>query len=748
MSLPNYLAKIKSSGVYRYVFDLSEIPAEERSTLRLVVGYSERGVFNTPVYIEEPEEFITTFGNISRRMERKGIFFHRLALQALEKGPILALNIKPFNEGLIPERAKMMSFNASDLVLSGDDTQKQEIVIDLQNANVASAGNMRKKVNSIYDTNRFWKVTENIMTIDAAEETTKSDYLRIVQTGSKEDSVTLFIRPYIPTGYDIKIADWYANETQEDMPSYMEPIQDHYLSEFFAEVYVFKGKLNDPNLFTSEGTLGNWIPNQYDEDGNPVQKWQPFCVFEGDQIMTNPDYVNSFGEKDDALEAMTNVTTSNFINSYSGILFPNFRSGTGSTISLDSVFNRDYTAHNCLMAMDESLLDDAYEADMNLDGEYGDGEDNPGDTNTVSGLVHKLCSAVHFGDSVDASTYELRDVLANASINGYYLEGYTYNSIARNEKGKSMQDKIFKVLGYKGMFEALTNNVDSDYKYWVDTFQAYPGPSMRADVASILKKKFNCLGILNFPTIYDCALSVGYPGVKGGFDMKEVVDPFNGISLPNDSQGGSWCAFYTQLQFSDGSNKFYVPSAGLVSNLFMDKLESRHKYDIVAGPQYGRITYPGLVGPDYQYARADLDALEPFGVNAIVYIPRRGILVNSNQTAKQNPVTALSKVNVRELVTFLQDELEEMLYSYQWQLNTSTLRDKVNTKARQILELCQANGGIYWFDTKCDDQNNPPEVIDNEMIILEVDIEAGRGAGKMVQILRLHRTGSKSRANE
>ena len=64
MSLPNYLAKIKSSGIYRFVFDKSEIPPAEAETMRLVVGYSEKGPFNTPVYIDNANDFITIFGNI------------------------------------------------------------------------------------------------------------------------------------------------------------------------------------------------------------------------------------------------------------------------------------------------------------------------------------------------------------------------------------------------------------------------------------------------------------------------------------------------------------------------------------------------------------------------------------------------------------------------------------------------------------------------------------------------------------
>ena len=46
-----HLANIKSSGVYRFVFDKSEVPGQPPQTMRLVVGYSERGPFNTVTYV-------------------------------------------------------------------------------------------------------------------------------------------------------------------------------------------------------------------------------------------------------------------------------------------------------------------------------------------------------------------------------------------------------------------------------------------------------------------------------------------------------------------------------------------------------------------------------------------------------------------------------------------------------------------------------------------------------------------------
>ena len=66
MSLPNYLAKIKSSGIYRFVWDKSEIAGVDAEVLRLVVGYSEKGPFNTPVYIQTESEFKNIARNIMK----------------------------------------------------------------------------------------------------------------------------------------------------------------------------------------------------------------------------------------------------------------------------------------------------------------------------------------------------------------------------------------------------------------------------------------------------------------------------------------------------------------------------------------------------------------------------------------------------------------------------------------------------------------------------------------------------------
>ena len=96
MALSPQLLQFKSSGVYRLEFDKSQTANIDVSTLRLVVGHSRKGPYNTPVLIENVEAFIQVYGNIDKSLEKKGMFFHRSAKAALSRGPILALNLAQF----------------------------------------------------------------------------------------------------------------------------------------------------------------------------------------------------------------------------------------------------------------------------------------------------------------------------------------------------------------------------------------------------------------------------------------------------------------------------------------------------------------------------------------------------------------------------------------------------------------------------------------------------------------------------
>jgi hypothetical protein len=1051
MAIPVYLQQFKAAGVYRVVFDKSTVQGVDSEILRLVVGYSEKGPFNIPTYVTSVSDFKAIYGDISKKLEKRGIFFHRLAMQALSAGPILALNLKKFDGETVDGATINTNFNPS---FEPIDTVKIN-------------------VEDIYDTSRFWELSaEKLNNLRSVSGSVMDQYINICATNTKDCSGTYIIRKAAGqkvSGYNLTISDWYSDGSVE-LPEYLEPYKNSLVSDFFAEIYVFKGR-----FIASQVLASSTLKNYFEVETDPISG-KPKTDDEGNvMVKLRPYVINAYGEHIDTLDALYQDETANALGHYVGCLIPSFKNKQGQYVSLDILFNTDQDVHNMMMSFNTDALEEEGTANIDLSGRLSIKESMIHDIffgtqtttllgNTDSVIVSdtmeyinsaveydgdKLVAAIPFNqtnrkvsgtlfvrsidDKEDAESYvvgstgssvddfavtlmqigkddaatkaeevkiafknriDLYDALVKlhaayivdseddadytyedpvtkvktsfkqyvpgfgtvwnddepfivdgkfefagpqqiitsvsrieavaANINpdhaytdadnnlrvniediaiqtiarypssvavegddtdttavygssvsfipvnnawkeatiagsfalvsedisdsslysvlsvgdcfladdastdrdgdGYiddkdgfldnvyvqetytendehglitryvvkltgkpkivspessadylvridaalnqeigtiipqYLTGYVY----KNDKpaGTGMkakldwQDFILSTLtDYKGIRTALLNKSDIDYRYIVDTFDSYVDADCKNVLSFLAKEKQSAFAILNFPaikTFIKCPYT-SFTDAKGVFNVDYIVKGYNkkkaaGVrfSLPTDNDGASFCAFYTPLKFSDGYVDTIVPAAGLVSNLFIKKYSSRQPYYIIAGPNYGNITASGLVGPDYTFSQDELQIIEPYGVNCMIYRPGFGTFINANQTAKQTPVSALSKVNVRELVIYLQDEIEKVLQAYQWEFNNQTTRNAILDKANMICSRVASNGGIQAYLNVMDESNNTPEIIDNEMAVLSTHIEPGMGCGKMVQELTLYRTGQMS----
>ena len=1011
MAIPIHLQQFKAAGIYRVVFDKSTIVNYDTELLRLVVGYSEQGPFNTPVYVKDPQTFTALFGGINKKLEKRGIYFHRLALQMLQVSPCLVLNLKKFSGETVDGATISTEFNPTSEPLS----------------------TVKLNVEDIYDTTRFWTLdADKLINLRDVDGNIMDQYINIATTNTKKTSATLFIRKASGlkvSGFNITVNDWYSDKPQE-MPEFLEKYKNSLISDFFAEIYVFKGKFTAKQVLASD-TLKNYFIVETMNDGSYELKLR-------DKVF------NAFGDAVDTLDTLYADETSNALGHYVGCLIPEFKTKNNSYACLDVAFNQDIDIHNMMMSFNTDLLyeyedcaidisgriniptadalasgnviNDTLSLDSLFDGtatttvlgninakvvtdnlkikssvlddnnmpkidfvanrksingtlyvksvseenivlvqvndnpegeaaksvtiQYGPGTDTRKEAEDKFGVVFKnaegyelakgqgtswpednafteeghyidgpekiITSIVSIEPSGDDATYtdldknlrvsmtdvsyetvsnynddnsvygssitfvdyvednwewneqfELTDgikqpalvcnseyydrsllailhegdcmiaddgkvdynedgdaendvdnfhdvvyvqdmgtkydadgkfvahyvlfsgeplryehsadgktnkylVRVDAPLNQeigtmkpYYFEGYTYNMQRPN--GTTMYDKlqwqknILSVLTeYKGLRTGLLNKSEIDYRYVIDTFQSFPDASIKKELSFLCKEKQSAFCIANFPSVqtFTKCPYASFTDSKGVFNVDYVVKGCNkkkaasiSFSLPDDSEGASFIAFYTPLKFSDGYLDTIVPSAGLVSNLFIQKYMTRQPYYIVAGPNYGRVNASGMIGPDYKYSMDELQIIEPFGVNCMVYRPNFGTFINANQTAKQIPLSALSKVHVRELVIYLMDEIEKVLQAYQWEFNNSRTREAILGRANDICARVMSNGGLQAYLNIMDESNNTPEIIDNEMAVLSTHIEPGQGCGKMVHELTLYRTG-------
>ena len=1029
MAIPLHLQQFKAAGIYRVVFDKSTIVNYDTELLRLVVGYSEQGPFNVPVYVKDPQTFTALFGGINKKLEKRGVFFHRLALQMLQVSPCLVLNLKKFSGETVDGATISTQFNPTFAPVQG---------------------NVKLSVEDIYDTTRFWTLdAEKLNGLRSVDGITLDQYINIATTNTKKSSASIFIRKASGlkvSAYNITVNDWYSDNPAA-MPDYLEQYRNSLISDFFAEIYVFKGQFTPKQVLASD-TLKNYFIVEKKDNGELELKLR-------DKVY------NAFGDPVDTLDVMYTDMTSNPLGHYVGCLIPEFKTKNNIYASLDVLFNTDIDIHNMMMAFNTEMLyeyedasvidlsgrrsiptaealaskilpnaglslqkifdgsattsvlgnekapvvadilsittnayteddkalipfnsneknavtgtlyvsavdsefvtlkqvkgteevkiqiDHAFDAAKNIFGAvlknvttakdendkewitnasldsglgtswegtaYSDGPLNGPqkfitsitnlefDTNDTEKKTYtdidsnikvsfletqymtksKSCvPTIQDGDSVYGSSISFIDYKEKDSVGGswewkevglidenikepmlvsediwdssllailnhgdcliaedgivdyndnekeddadnyydtvyvqesgtkydeegnfkfhyvkvsgqpylydpseaegeetdlnkyiirvdnalnqeigtmkpLYFEGYTYKSAKPDGVGmyakEQWQKKILSVLSeYKGLRTGLLNKSEIDYRYVIDTFQSFPDASIKKELSFLCKEKQSAFCIANFPsvqTFIKCPYAA-FTDSKGIFNVEYVVKGCNkkkasslSFSLPDDTEGASFIAFYTPLKFSDGSIDTIVPSAGLVSNLFIEKYYTRQPYYIVAGPNYGRVNASGMIGPDYKYSMDELQIIEPFGVNCMVYRPNFGTFINANQTAKQIPLSALSKVHVRELVIYLMDEVEKVLQAYQWEFNNSRTREAILSRANNICARIMANGGLQAYLNIMDESNNTPDIIDNEMAVLSTHIEPGMGCGKMVHELTLYRTG-------
>ncbi len=303
MALSPNLLQFKSSGVYRLEFDKSQtvnIPAE---TIRLVVGRSKKGPYNTPVLIEDVEQFIQVFGGIDKSLEKKNMFFHRSALECLSRGPILALNLT----------------TASDLdkvaLFSPVTNAGIEGLASVPNLNDLGAQQLLKKYSDVFDTDKFW-VPNDEKLLDAADQDTNHG---ISFVNIKQDPISVIIRQAGDIrGFEVTAREWYG---EANIPEGIDA--DEYVSDYMVDVFVFKGKFDSGDL-NNDPTYG--------------------------------EFFTSKGLIKEQLAKFTGLREVTLLAQYSGSLIPEFMDNEGRLLYIETLINMEARRTGLFCAIQEDAL--------------------------------------------------------------------------------------------------------------------------------------------------------------------------------------------------------------------------------------------------------------------------------------------------------------------------------------------------------------------------------------------------------
>ena len=344
-------------------------------------------------------------------------------------------------------------------------------------------------------------------------------------------------------------------------------------------------------------------------------------------------------------------------------------------------------------------------------------------------------------------------------LNVFTLDGFTLRADYSIPDGTNdrQNEILYDTLGGTPLYKALTDRDVISFRYVVETFGNGIESGSKAIYYELCKDRKNAFAITSAPSAqnFKDSTNPSFLDVTGALSMRMISEggdlaknPTVRYSLPSMTQGASWGAFYFPfITVRDLGKNINVPPASYVSNNFIDKYATALPWSLVAGVRRGVVGGAGVVGLEINLDKQDREYLEPFGLNPIVFQTGTGPTIFANKTAQQTIKSALSSINCREVVIYIQDGIEAILKNYLFEFNTPQTRLEIKTLADNFLSTVQNDDGVYDFRNVMDESNNTPEVIDQNIGILDTYIEPVRGMEILVQRTTILKTGAISTGN-
>jgi hypothetical protein len=308
-------SQFKASGVYTLEFDASQNVILTSTTIRLVVGFSNKGPFNTPVYIPDATTMIAIFGDIDRSLENRGSFFQRSILTCLNAGPVFALNLLKLDDDVDSATADLVKYRSYSL-----NTE--------QNNGVLTS----KLYSAFYNKERFWFPSPAYF-LAALSVADQGKLFNLVNLGQQPFSVIIRKSTDSTTpirGYNVFAIDWYG---AENVPTFMHPYD--YIQDYFIDVIAVSGD------------------------------WTNYAALSVDPEWSSYFTANGFIKSQ--IDNFLNNQNVNIIVSQTGAIIPDFVDLNGNNQYIQTLINNQTPQIGLFCAIDEEAFDDICNSDYQID---------------------------------------------------------------------------------------------------------------------------------------------------------------------------------------------------------------------------------------------------------------------------------------------------------------------------------------------------------------------------------------------
>ena len=295
------LGKYKRPAIYINKIDNSiiELPAQN-VLINLVPGFSKKGPYNTPVYVDNTVDFERIYGPIDKQLENKGSYFQRTCEKMLQTGPIWALNLL----STVPTRDVLnyVAVSTSSGYENSDFTQQYTSAYE-----------------NFFNRQDFWvRDQDSFQDLVDATGLDPNDLLHLTNMGDK--TITTFIWKSNVKGFDVTASDWYGGDTK--VPTFIDP--KSLISDYLVTVLILAGDWTDYKTLSVDTT------------------WSKYFTLSGLTVTSVQDFVNQTG-------VVVNGT-------FDVSLIPNFQDLTGRDMYIESVLNNNTDQTSLFCTYNQDLL--------------------------------------------------------------------------------------------------------------------------------------------------------------------------------------------------------------------------------------------------------------------------------------------------------------------------------------------------------------------------------------------------------
>lgn len=342
------------------------------------------------------------------------------------------------------------------------------------------------------------------------------------------------------------------------------------------------------------------------------------------------------------------------------------------------------------------------------------------------------------------------------TLKGQFLSGFKLrNDLMPNNTCPRQEDILAYLFDYTKIPQTLSDRETIDYRYIVDSYAGCISSSSKYYLAKIAALNGKVMALLNDPSFEQFGKSVdpsfidninklvssklisegGDLSLNPSYAFKFADEDVNGVPL-------SSYAYYIMpyMLIREGGKNKAVPPAAYASNAFVRKFKNGTPFLITAGKR-AILTDPEIVGLEYDLTKEDRDYLEPVGHNLIVKRRGFGITIFSNNTGYQRVNSALNNAHVRDNLSTIERDIEQILVNFLFDFNDDITRLRVKTILENYMDSVTNAKGVSSYEIIIDSSNNTAEVIEANTAIVDVLVDFPRGIHKFINRLTITRVG-------